>query len=231
MSARCLMIAASLGALFVSVPSVEAQYGYGMGMGIGMGMGMGMGRGLGGWSPGGILMGMGQYDQLTSRSAINYQQAYSMALDNRLKYEQTYFQMRRQNASDRAAMAAARPHFTPEQYAADNRARIPNKLSPSEWDPGRGVFAWPPILGGDEFANDRTQIEALFGARDADPNQAGLGTDNYRQIRRAVTMMSDHLHSLIDQMSPDEYIPASRFLKNLEYAGRFAPGAEMASAK
>ncbi|HUY32546.1 MAG TPA: hypothetical protein VMV69_07165 [Pirellulales bacterium] len=220
MSARCVMAAVIVGALFVGTSSTEAQRRRGGG-----------GYGLSGWSPGGILMGMGQFNQLSSRAAINYQQAYSMSLDNHLKYEQTYFEMRRQNASERASLAAMRPHYTPEQYAADNLGRLPNRLSLGEWDPGLGVFTWPPVLGGDEFAADRTRIETLFGARDADPSQAGLGTDNYRQIRRAVTMMSDHLHSRIDQMSPDEYIPASKFLKSLEYEGRFAPGAQLASAK
>ena len=176
-------------------------------------------------------MGMGQYNRLTSQAAINYQQAYSKWLDNRLKYEQTYFEMRRENLSARAEMAAMRPHYTPEQYAADNQARIAGRLSLSEWDPGRGVFVWPQSLAGDGFANDRTQIEALFGARDADPSAAGLGTANYREIKQAVGRMSDHLHSQIKEMSPDEFIPASKFLKSLEYEARFVSRSEVVSTK
>ena len=244
MSARCLIVVVIFGLLFIEAGSAEAQHhrsGYGGGgyaiypawgfgyPGWGYG-GYGYGFGLQGWSPGGIFMGMGQFNQLTSQAAVNYQQAYSMALDNRLKAEQTYFQARRDNASARAEMAAMRPHYTPEQYAAANHARIPGRLLPSEWDPGRGVFVWPPSLASDEFAADRAQIEALFGARGADPSAAGLGTANYREIKQAVTMMADHLHSLIHQMSPDEYIPASKFLKGLEHEARFAPSAARASA-
>jgi len=174
-----------------------------------------------------FMQGAGQFNALSGQGAISYQQAYSMALDNRLKYEQTYFQARRENSSARAEMAAMRPHYTPERYAAANRARIPGRLSPSQWDPGSGVFVWPQNLASDEFANDRRPIEALFEVRDADPSAAGLGTTNYRQIRVAVTMLFDHLHSLIHEMSPDEYIPCSKFLKSLEYEARFvAPGAE-----
>jgi len=218
-SARWLIVAALFAAFFTEAGSAEAQYrrrgGYGMS----------------GWSPGGIFVGMGQFNQLTSQAAINYQQAYSKALDNRLKAEQIYFQMRRENASARAEMAAMRPHYTPEQYAADNQARIAGRLSPSEWDPARGVFVWPKSLAGDGFAHDREHIEALFGARDADPSAAGLGTANYREIKQAVTGMSDHLHSQIKEMGSDEYIPASKFLKSLEYEARFAPSTEMASGK
>ena len=243
MPARWLIVAVTVGALFIEAGSAKAQFGRG-GYGYG-GYGFG-GYGLGGYGAGstpmgsamagsGIYMmgagrfmqGAGQFNALSGQGAISYQQAYSMALDNRLKYEQTYFQARRENSSARAEMAAMRPHYTPERYAAANRARIPGRLSPSQWDPGSGVFVWPQNLASDEFANDRRPIEALFEVRDADPSAAGLGTTNYRQIRVAVTMLSDHLHSLIHEMSPDEYIPCSKFLKSLEYEARFvAPGAE-----
>jgi hypothetical protein len=171
---------------------------------------------------------MGKLNLLTSQAAINYQQAYSQALENRLKAELTYFEARKESVS---ARAARRSPYSPEQYAADNQARIAGRLSPSEWSPGLGVFVWPQSLAGEGFANDRAQIEALFGSRDADPSAAGPGTANYREIKQAVAQMSDHLHSQIDEMSPDEFLPASKFLKSLEYEARFSPGAEVASAK
>jgi len=245
MPARWLIVAVIIGALFAETGTSEAQYrrrgrGYGYGYGgYGFGYGAGStpigsalaGAGISMMGAGRFMQGAGQFNALSGQAAISYQQAYSMAIDNRLKAEQAYFQARRDNASARAEMAAMRPHYTPEQYAADNHARIPSRLSASEWDPGRGVFVWPQSLGGDEFASDRTQIEALFAARDADPSAAGLGTANYREIKQTVMMMSDHLHSLIHQMSPDEYIPSSKFLKSLEFEARFAPGDAVASAK
>jgi hypothetical protein len=182
--------------------------------------------GDGGWGfglgAGQFMQGAGQFNLSNSQAAIGYQAAYSMWLNNRLKYEETHFEMRRQNAADRAAMAAARPHFTPQQYAA-NLARTPKRLSPAEWDPGHGVFAWPKTLTGQEFADDRTHIETLFEARDADPTQSGLGTNNYHQIKKAIATMSDHLHSQIKEMGQDEYIQADKFLKSLEHNARSAP--------
>ena len=121
-------------------------------------------------------------------------------------------------------MAAQRPHYNPDQYAADNRARLPSRLSPAEWDPGRGVFGWPQVLAGEVFAADRTQIETLFAARDAEPHASGLGSENYRQIKHDVAAMNDRLHAQIHEMSPDEYIAASKFLKSLEFEARFAVG-------
>jgi hypothetical protein len=215
MAARWLILVVTAGAFFMGTGSADARY-------------RGRRGGGGGANPGSILVGMGKFNLLTSQAAINYQQAYSKALENRLKAEQTYFEARKGSASARAAMRAS---YSPEQYAADNQARIAGRLSPSEWNPGLGVFVWPHSLAGDGFANDRDQIEALFGARDADPSAAGLGTANYRQIKQAVTEMSDHLHSQIDEMSPDEFLPASKFLKSLEYEARFASGAEVVSTK
>jgi hypothetical protein len=57
-----------------------------------------------------------------------------------------------------------------------------------------------------------------------------LGSENYRQIKRHVALMSDHLHAQIEEISADEYIGASKFLKSLEYEARSAPATAMASA-
>ena len=247
MSIRWLIVAVTLGASFAPAGSAEAQHlrnrnrgygGYGVYGGYGGYGGGGYGGGYGGTVYGSYLHGMadytqaaGQYNVLTSQAAINYQQVYSMSLDNRLKKERTYFEMRRENASERAAMAAQRPHATPDQIVEFNRARIPDRLSPAQWDPSRGLFAWPQSLAADEFADDRGQIEALFAVRDADPHATGLGSENYRQIKQSVMMLTDHLHAEIRKMSPDEYILSSKFLKSLEYEARFALGAGMAAAE
>jgi hypothetical protein len=219
MSTRWLMVAVVFGALFMDAGSAEARR-YGRGR-----------RSGSGFSPAAILVGMGKFNQLTSQAAKNYEQAYSDALDNRLKTDQTYFQARRENSSGRAELAAQRPHYTPEQYAADNQARVAGRLSLTEWNAGLGVFVWPQGLAGDGFAYDRTRIEALFGARDAEPSAAGLGTANYREIKHAVAAMSDHLDGQIKEMAPNEYIPASKFLKKVEYEARFTRGEEIAAAK
>jgi hypothetical protein len=248
-----LSIVLLLASWVVSGESAKAQYNYNRGYRRGYG-GYGYGGyGFGGFGYGGagstaigsmlagggaymagagqFMAGAGQYNSLSSQAAINYQQAYSMGLDNRLKYEQTYFAMRRENAAERAAMAAERPHATPDQIVEFNRSRTPGRLSPGEWDPSHDIFAWPQSLAGADFADDREQIASLFAVRDADPHSAGLGSENYREIKRHVNAMNDHLHAKIKELSPDEYIAASKFLKSLEYEARFAPSTAMASSK
>jgi hypothetical protein len=215
-----------------AIAPVAPGGGFGVGLGAGFGGGLGgtLGGGLNGNFGGGFGFLGGGGSLLTSpQAALGYQQAYSAYRENRLKYEQTYFQMRRENASYREVM---RQHSTTaEQIVEFNKARLPGRLSPTEWDSGRGTFVWPAVLGADEFANDRSEIDSLFAARDAEPQLAGLGSDNFHQIKKSARKMSDHLFAEIKQISPDEYIAASKFLKRLEFEARYAPASEVVSAK
>jgi hypothetical protein len=52
-----------------------------------------------------------------------------------------------------------------------------------------------------------------------DPSEAGLGTHNYRETQRVV----NDLHDKIDQIDPDEYTAASKFLRSVAFESRFAP--------
>ncbi len=213
-----------------AIAPVAPGVGFGGGLGLGFGGGLGgvLGGGLNGNFGGGFgFVGGGSSLLTSSQAAFSYQQAYSAYRENRLKYEQPYFQMRRENGSYRDAM---RQHATAEQIVESNKARLPGRLSPTEWDPGRGSVVWPAVLGTGGFANDRSQIDALFVARDADPQAAGLGSDNFHQIRTSIGKMSNHLVAEIKQISPDEYIAARKFLKRLEFEARYAPSSEVMSA-
>ena len=186
----------------------------------GYGRGGGYGYGLGGFSPGGIISSMGQYNLNTSRALINYQQAYSAYLDNRKKFEATYFDMRRMHASYRAEQALQHPAPTEEQLVAFSKSRMPAPLSPNDFDPAHGVLKWPSVLGNKDFDDERHQVEGLFSQAAGDPHASGLGTENYREIQHAIGTLDNKLHSKIDQYSADEYIAASKFLRSLAYQAR-----------
>lgn len=186
----------------------------------GYGRGGGYGSGLGGFSPGGIINSMGQYNLNTSRALINYQQAYSAYLDNRKKFEATYFDMRRMHASYRAEQALQHPTPTEEQLVAFSKSRMPAPLSPNDFDPAHGVLKWPSVLRNKDFDNERHQVEGLFAQAAGDPQGSGLGTENYREIQHAIGDLDDKLHSKIDHYSADEYIAASKFLKSLAFQAR-----------
>lgn len=180
------------------------------------GIGMG-GLGMGGIGPINPLAAAGQYNLESSKAAINYQQAYQMSIQNQELRAQTFFDKRKLNSSYRAEQEAQHPHATAEARAAFDRARAPAKLSAAEFDPARGVIQWPGILNLSEFEQSRAQLEELFRQAAADPHGSGLGTRNYRDIKRALDDLSEKLHAEISQFKPDEYIVASKFLKSLVY--------------
>ncbi|HUY33828.1 MAG TPA: hypothetical protein VMV69_13850 [Pirellulales bacterium] len=194
-------------------------------------------RGAGGFGGGGSFLagqgalsqGMGQSNRAHSQAAINYQQAHSAYLDNRRKSVQVYFERRRMNASFRAEMR--RPAPTPEEIIAFNQARIPDRLSPEQLDPGQGgqgSLHWPAVLRGSEFDELRSRLDGLFAERALHPYDAGLGSANYRQIRHLTDKIRDRLKSSIGQITPDEFIVGNRFLKSLSYEARFERGANPA---
>ena len=197
----------------VAVPATASAYRPGYSR-----RGGGYGYGLGGFSPGGIISAMGQYNVNTAQAMQGYQQAYSKYLDNRKKYQTTYFDMRRNWASWRAEMSTPPP--TEEQATAFNNARLPKPLSPNEFDPGHGVLNWPSVLRSKDFDADRHHLEGLFAQASADPHGSGLGTENYRAIQHSIGDLHDKLRAGVDSYSPDEYIAAEKFLKSLSYQAR-----------
>ncbi|HVX16155.1 MAG TPA: hypothetical protein VHC22_33525 [Pirellulales bacterium] len=176
-----------------------------------------------------LTQAAGSFNYNTSRAAVNYQQAYQHYIENRKLAVQTYFDLRRMNASYRAEQEMQHPHATPDELVAFNQARMPEPLSANVFDPGHGLLDWPPLLARPEFAENRAKIEGLYGEWAADPHGSGLGTQNCRDIDQAVSDMGDKLHSEIKQFKPDEYIAASKFLKSLAFQARSSSGNTVAA--
>jgi hypothetical protein len=207
-----VLLALSL-TLVIAADASAQNYGY-----RGGGYGGGYGGGFGGWGLAGAgstafgsaMLGTaaatyaaGTYNLNTAQAGTYYQQAYQQWIMNQKLREQTYFDMRRMNASYRAEEAMQHPH---------------------------AVIEWPALLKRPEFNDDRARLEGLFSEAAADPHNAGLGTQNYRDIQNAVGQMSDKLRSEIKDVSPDEYIPSSKFLKSLAYEAR-TPGRNALASK
>ena len=226
-----LIFAAVIAALVLT--SISPAFAYRRGGGGYGGYGGGAGSTVAGSFLAGSAMytrAAGQYNLYTSMGAKNYQQAYSQWIDNQKKREQTYFDMRRMNASYRAEMEMQRPHPTSDQLVVFSKSRDPERLNAEQFDPATAVLHWPPMLKEPEFSSERTQLEKLFAERLITPEDAGLGTHNYRDIEKAVTAMDDALHAKIGRVGADEYIAAHKFLKSLGFEARFAPESHVAAS-
>lgn len=233
MMKKLIFSAVAMGLLLASTsPTFAYRRGRGRGRGYG-----GYGYGAGSTVAGSFLAGSamltraaGQFNLYTSMGAKNYQQAYSMWIDNQKKREQTYFDMRRMNASYRAELRAQHPTPTSDQLASFNKSRDPARLNDEQLNTNTGVLNWPPALKEAEFASERDKLESLFAERADDPGKSGLGTRNYREVQRTLADLHDKLHDEISQISPDAYIAATKFLKNVGYEARFAPDSHLAAA-
>jgi hypothetical protein len=146
-------------------------------------------------------------------------------LDGRWQRESTYFDMRRMNASYRSESRAA--PSTPEQLVAFSKARLPERMTNEQLDPERGQIKWPQVLLRDEFAPQRAALEYLFAERATRPYSTGLGTQNYREVRRVTDDMHDILRMLLDMVTPDEFIAGNKFINSVAYEGRFEPDSSL----
>lgn len=225
------VIALSAASIFALASSAQAQM---MGAPIGGpffggygGYGLGY-YGAGTTPAGSFLLGAGaltaaagEYNLLTSIGEKNYQDAYEHWIDNQKKREETYFEMRRMNASYRAETRS--PPASMEKLISFSNARMPSRLTEEQLDPAKGELKWPHILQRPEFAKQREALETLFVERAKRPYHTGLGTENYREVRMITDDMHDVLRSLIENISPDEFITGNKFLNSLSYEARFDP--------
>lgn len=217
-----LALASSAQAQFMGGPFGGPYFG-------GFGYGLGWGAwGAGSTPAGSFLLGSaaqtaaaGEFVALSSIGAKNYQDAYEHWIDNQKKREETYFEMRRMNASYRAE--TRRPPASMEKLISFSNARMPSRLTAEQLDPAKGELKWPHILQREEFAKQREAISTLFVERAKRPYHTGLGTENYREVRMITDDMHDLLRSLIEDITPDEFIAGNKFLNSLSYEARFDP--------
>jgi hypothetical protein len=231
MSKKFLLAAMIAALLLASTSPAFAYRRYGRGYGCGYGYGAGS-TAAGSFLAGSAMLtqAAGQYNLNTAKGATYYQQAYGQWINNQKLREQTYFDMRRMNASYRAEMEMQRPHPTTDQLVVFSKSRDPERLKPEQLDPATAAVSWPSTLKEPEFAAERAKIDDLFAKRLVDPQDAGLGTHNYRDIQQAVATMNDTLHAKVGKIGADEYIAAHKFLQSLGYEARFAPYSHVAAS-
>jgi hypothetical protein len=174
---------------------------------------------------GNLVQSQGMYNQMTAQAMISAQQAQTLALDNKLKATQTYFDMRKINQESRAA-EAARVNTPNEDAKYANRHAPVKTLTVSQLDPVSGQIGWPPALMSDQFSAQRAQIQDIFTRRSQ--NQAG--SDSYLQVRSVVDGIQSQLDTQVKDMHPQDFVDSRRFLNQLVDATHSSDTA-MASAK
>jgi len=166
-----------------------------------------------------VIRAEGEYNYLSSQAAVFANQARALQLQNARDYVQTYFDLRRMNRMYRALERGPRPSL--EAAVRYAQATKPDRLDPGQFDRVRGSICWPILLQADQFAEYRTQMEALFATR---AELGSINTWGYLQIDRTAKEMLEELKTHADCFPPQDYICARRFIESLAYEAKCPSG-------
>lgn len=170
---------------------------------------------------GDLYRGLGEYNLYTSDGFINYEEARSRWLDNKLKAVMVYWERDRIGREHLAARAAQR-RLVRDNWLKNRTPEIPARLTSAQYDPYDGRITWPAALMGAEFQDYREHLSNLFSIA-ADRRDGLL---HQYEIKATVDEMKEILKEEILTMTPNQYIATRKFLDSLSWERQYQlPGA------
>jgi hypothetical protein len=164
-----------------------------------------------------VIQAAGQANLMDSIAAGNYEDARSKLIDNRLKWTNTYFEMRQQNEAARRAMRA--PPLSHEAAVRIAREKAPRRPTNSQLDPVTGTIAWPLALQNPIYDENRKVLDAAFAERAA--NSGSIGFATFQKIEDACSAFLAKLQDNIKDFRPQDYTIARNFVTGLCFEARF----------
>jgi len=213
-SGICLL-AASLAAAVVPA-TAEAQWGMGRwGMGgyastAQQGAAYGMAQ---------VIRSQGYANLQNSEAAEEWGDAKAEEMDDREKWTNTYFDMRRTNREARAEERG--PPITQEQAIRLAHKRAPSRLTTTQLDPVTGHITYPLVLTDSVFDSYRENVDRLFAERAS--SGGSVSYDQFEEIQQAVNDFAEALKGRVDKYAAGDYGTARTFLSSLAHEARF-PG-------
>jgi hypothetical protein len=187
--------------------------------------------GWGGYSGGGTVAGSyahgyadvvraaGEAELNDSIAAGNYADARSKEIDNRLKAEQTYFQMR--DLNKKWTEANKTPPLTQEEAYRWAKALAPKRPTSGQLDPVTGKILWPIILRSAVYKDPVDQIDSLFAVR---TTQGSLDGDQFALVQKAHDDIMATMTANAKKYSDMDIIAAKNLIDSLVYEARFPAG-------
>jgi hypothetical protein len=147
----------------------------------------------------------------TSQARINTQTALAMGIENRLRWTETFFEMRRVNRVARALEAG--PMVTMEQAVRFAAAARPRRLSMIELDPVTGDIAWPALLSDTGYRDEVMAVQKCFHEK-----AEAMGSASYESSERLEAIfqqLTSKLKENVQRYPPGKYGTARSFLDRL----------------
>lgn len=204
---RLVIAAAAVGILFAD--RSEARWGGGYG-GWGMNWSStaqeGADRGLAT-----VVRAQGYANLQNSEAAKNWQEAKTLEMQNKLRWTETYFEMRQVNRDKRADEAG--PRVTQDQAIRLARMAAPPRLPSTQLDPVTGHIEYPLILTADIYTQYRDRLDTLFSQRAA--SGGSIRYDDYKAIETTISQFIETLQQHVNDYAAGDYGRARNFLDSL----------------
>jgi hypothetical protein len=163
-----------------------------------------------------VIQSAGQANLANSAAAGNYEAAYSMYLDNRIKYTKTYYENKQLYKEYKQSQKTPPP--TSEQLFRMSQVGVPKALSANQLDPLTGEIAWPLLLQEPQYAQYRKDLEDLFKIRADSP--VAFTYDSFMKVEAIKSQFIDALTANIKNYKPQDWIAAKKFIESLAFEAR-----------
>jgi hypothetical protein len=160
-----------------------------------------------------VISAAGERNLSNSAAAINWTQAQSNEMQNRVQGVSTFWEMRNMGKAERDKERGPPP--TPEELARRARAGAPRQLNTNQIDPVTGELHWPSALQQDMFNEQRGPVDE-YAAK-----WVKYGTLDYTDqtgMRQNIDAMFDAMKGQISSIPPQDYVQCRSFLQSLLYA-------------
>ncbi len=203
-----------IAAVLVALP-VEAKWGGGWGMNWSSTAQEGADRGLAA-----VVQAQGHAELMKSEAAKNWEEAKTLEIQNRLRWTETYFEMRQVNRDKRAEEAG--PRVTQEQAIRLAKMSATPRLRSTQLDPVTGHIEYPLILTQDIYKQYRDRLDTLFAQRAA--SGGSIRYDDFKAIQNTVSQFVELLQQHVSEYAAGDYGQARNFLDSLVNEARQPPG-------
>jgi hypothetical protein len=166
-----------------------------------------------------VVRAAGEAELNDSIAAGNYADARSKDIDNKLKAEQTYFQMR--DINKQWTEANKTPALTQEEAYRWAKALAPKRATSSQLDPVTGKILWPVILTATAYQQPRDLLDSLFAAR---ATQGTLNGDQFVEVQQAHDEILATMTANAKKYKDLDIIAAKNMIDSLAYEARFPAG-------
>ena len=167
-----------------------------------------------------VIRSEGYANLQNSEAAKNWEDAKTKEIDNRQKWTNTYFDMRRTNKEARQAENG--PAVTHDQAIRFAKAAAPPRLTSAQLDPVTGHIEYPLLLTAEDYKSYRSDLDKLFADRAS--SGGSLQFEEFEKIRGTVSKFIDALKTNVSRYPAGDYGHARTFLDSLANEPRFPAG-------